>query len=140
MSILCYVWKRLPYTKGKTLQEPEYSDDVKRLSASVNLHAFLGNAGLFAAYKLQDISTDNVAYPSRSEAVRILWPRQEYYFFVCISPGGMTHKEAESFLRYNRELYSAGFRMPDPDLVESIPTMPNTRADARKQIRMLTKR
>jgi hypothetical protein len=51
----------------------------------------------------------------------------------------MTQKEAESYLRYNRALYEAGFRMPDPDIVDSIPSMPNTRADARKQIRMLTR-
>ena len=121
------------------MKPEEWTDDAKRLAGSVNLHVFLGNVGQFAAYKLQDVSTDNTPYPSRSEACRILWPNESYYFFVCIPPGGMTLKEAESFLRYNRALYAAGYRMPDPDMVDCIPTMPNTRADARKQIQLLTR-
>lgn len=120
--------------------ELKYSDDVKRLSASVNLHAYLGNTGKFAFYKLQDCSTDNVAYPSVKDGVRMLFPRQVYYMFVCIPPGGMNHQEAESYLRYNRALYEKGWRMPDPDEVEYVPTMPNTKEDAARQIRLLTTR
>lgn len=116
-----------------------YSDDVKSLSASVNMHVFLGNSGCWAAYKLQDVSTDNTAYPTRRDAVRMKYPNQDYYFYVHIPPSGMELKEAEAYLRYNRALYEAGFRMPDPEASESIPTMPNTIEDSRRQIRLLTK-
>ena len=120
-----------------------YSDDVKRLASSVTMHAINGNAGQFAAYKLQDVSTDNVVYPSRKEAVRMLWPNQDFYFYVYISPNGMSLQEADIYLRWNRKLYEAGFRMPDPDDAISpdmIPTMPNDPKDARQQISLLTKK
>ena len=115
-----------------------YTDDAKRLAASVNMHAYLGNAGQFAAYKLQDISTDNVAYPSRRAAAQMKWPNDHYYFYLQIPPDGMQLKEAEAYIRYNRALYEAGLRMP-VEIIDSMPTMPNTVQDSRRQISLLTK-
>lgn len=117
----------------------ENSEDAKRLSASVTMHAVNGSAGKWAAYKLHDVTTDNTAYDTRKDAVRCHWPYQDYYFYVFISPGGMALEEAYSYLKYNRDLYEKGFRMPDPEDSEYIPTMPNTRQDASRQIRLLTK-
>jgi hypothetical protein len=126
----------------KLLFDKQFSDDCKKLSDSVNMHMLAGNAGQFAAYKLQDVSTNNTVYPNRKEAVRILWPNQDYYFFVWVPPGGMDLLEAATYLQYNRDLYEAGMKMPDPDDAvspDSIPTMPNTKEDAARQIRLLTK-
>jgi hypothetical protein len=125
------------------LEPGQYSDDVKRLADSVNMHAYLGHTGQWAAYKLQDCSTDHAAYPNRREAVRILWPNQDFYFYVYIPPSGMSLQEADIYLRWNRALYENGFRMPDPDDAispDAIPTMPITREDAKRQLRLLTKR
>jgi hypothetical protein len=119
-------------------EEPKYSDDAKRLAASVNMHAYLGNAGQYAAYKLQDISTDNVAYPSRRAAAQMKWPDDHYWFYLQIPPDGMQLKEAEAYIKYNRKLYEAGLRMP-VEMIDQMPTMPNTKEDSIKQIRLLTK-
>jgi hypothetical protein len=116
-----------------------YSDDAKRLSDSVNLHVFAGNVGQWACYKIQDISTDNVAYPSMRDAVRIKWPRNDLWMYLQIPPSGMQPGEAEIYIRYNRQLYAAGFRMPDPDTAEHVPSIPDTRSDQQKQIGLLTK-
>src|SRR5262249_33674055 len=124
------------------VQVKQYSDDVKRLCDSINMHAIIGNAGRWAAYKIQDCSTDNVAYPNRKEAVRMLWPNHDYYLYLQIPPDGCQLDQAETYLRYNRFLYERGWRMPDPDDIDpdTIPTMPNTRQDVRRQIRLLTQR
>jgi hypothetical protein len=120
----------------------QYPDDVKRLADTVNLHVFAGNTGKWAAVKLQDCTTDHVAYETRRDAVRMLYPYQDSYFYVWISPGGMQLWEAETYLNWNRRLYELGWRMPDPDDVDPdmIPTMPNTREDAKQQLRLLTKK
>lgn len=119
-----------------------YSDDVKRLAHSVNLHVFAGNTGQWAAYKLQDCTTNNDVYPDRKTAVRILFPYQDQYFYVWLAPSGISLEEAEIYLNYNRALYEQGWRMPDPgDLdADTIPTMPNTKEDAKRQLRLLTRK
>jgi hypothetical protein len=119
------------------IKPEQYSDEVKRLAYSVTMHSLAGKAGEWAAYSLQDCTTDNITYPSQNVARRVKWPRDNYFFYIYIPPGGMEMKEAREFLRYARDLYEAGFRLPDPEV--PVPTIPLTREDQVKQIKLLTK-
>jgi len=101
------------------------------------MHAFAGKAGQWAAYKLQDCTTDNITYPTQNDARRVKWPDDNYWFYVLVPPDGMEPKEARAFIKYARALYDAGFRLPDPEV--PVPTMPLTKSDQIKQIKLLTK-
>jgi hypothetical protein len=116
-----------------------YSDAAKRISSSVNLHAFAGQAGKWASFALQDGRTDNVAYDTRREAVRFKnWDRDRFVY-ILIPPDGMGPREAEAALKYARALHDAGYRLPDPELIDSMPTMPALPSDKKLQIEYLTK-
>jgi hypothetical protein len=116
----------------------QYTDDEKRLATSVTMHSLVEESvGQWAAYKLQDCTTDNATYPSQNVARRIKWPNDDYWFYIQIPPGGMELPQARAFLKYARDLYENGFRLPDPEV--SVPTMPLTTEDRNQQIRLLTK-
>jgi hypothetical protein len=116
--------------------QPGYSDAAKRCADIITLAAIAGQVGKWAAIRLSDGGYDNALYDLRSDAVRHqLWEKQCAY--VKVAPGGMTAMEAEAFLDYNRKLYDAGFRMPDPDF--AMPLMPLTAKDQKRQISVLAK-
>lgn len=122
-------------------ETPVCSDDAKRMADSVTMFAFLGEAGKWAAYALADgRSADNTAYDTRTEAVMYQRWDRDNYVYVLIPPDGMQPKEAEAFLRYARALHDKGFRLPDPENLDKIPTMPLTAPDQREQISALTER
>ena len=68
------------------------------------------------AIRLSDGGYDGVLYDSKAEAVR---HQSDEKLCAYISyrgiPGGTTPKEMELFLKFNRDAYDAGFRLPDPD-------------------------
>lgn len=117
--------------------EPKCGDAARRMAAAVTLAAMNGGAGRWLAVKLIDGSSDNTLYGSRSEAVTYqLSP--EYATYVLVPPDGMTTGQADRVLSFWRQCYDAGFRAVDPR--DDIPSMPLTRPDGRRQIRMLTGR
>jgi hypothetical protein len=123
------------------LPEIEYPDAAKRMANSVTMFAFLGEAGKWAAYALADGSSpDNTAYDTREECVRFQKWDRDNFVYVMITPDGMEPRAAMAFLRYARQLHDAGFRLPDPENLDKIPTMPLTKQDQREQIRALTGR
>jgi hypothetical protein len=117
--------------------EPRCGDAARKMAWEVTLMTMAGGAGRWAAFRLADGGTDRVIYDSRSDAVsHQLSP--EYCTFVLIPPDGMTTGQADRVLDYWRQLHDAGFRDNDPR--DDIPSMPLTGPDARRQIRLLTKR
>lgn len=112
------------------------TDPAKRCADQVTLHALAGNAGKWCAIRLADGGSDGVVYDTRADAVRHqFW--EQLCCYVLIPPGGMQPIEAASYLNYHRQLYDAGFRLPDPEV--GMPYMPLTLQDQRKQIRALVK-
>lgn len=96
----------------------EHSDAAKRVSDAHRLHkTALGHAaiGRWLACALADGTSDGVLYDSKSDAVTHQHHNEQFYAFLCISPGDVSPCEAEEFLAINRMLYSKGIRMTDPD-------------------------
>jgi hypothetical protein len=97
-----------------------YSDEAKRASDIVNSYRTfipwdeLRNKWL--AIRLSDGGHDGTLYDSKRDAVR--HQLDEFLCaYVCFRNliGGSTPKEMELFLKFNRDAYDAGFRLPDPD-------------------------
>jgi hypothetical protein len=117
--------------------EPKCGDAARRMASAVTLAAMNGGAGRWLAVKLQDGGSDHVHYDSRSAAMtHQLSP--EYSTYVLIPPDGMTTGQADRVLAFWRQCYDQGFRAVDPR--DDIPSMPLTRPDGRRQIRLLTGR
>ena len=97
-----------------------FSDDAKRASDIVNSYLsyipFDELKNKWLAIRLSDGGYDGNLYDSKRDAVR-----HQLDEFVCAYVcfrnlmGGATPKEMEIFLRFNRDAYDAGFRLPDPD-------------------------
>lgn len=107
----------------------EWSDAARRASDIVNNHlvADRSNAGKWVALRLSDGGSDGVLYDERADAIRHQL-HETQCCYAQIPPSGMPVAEAESFLNYNRRLYAAGFRMPDPKTGPNVePVIPMTR-------------
>ena len=98
----------------------EYSDAAKRASDNINAYiSFTPWDELktkWMAIRLSDGSYDGTIYDSKRDAVR--HQIDEFLCaYVCFRnlPGGSSPREMEIFLKFNRDAYDAGFRMPDPD-------------------------
>ena len=114
--------------------EPKCGDAARRMASAVTLAAMNGGAGRWLSVKLQDGSSDHTLYDRRSDAVsHQLSP--EYATYVMIPPDGMTTGQADRVLGFWRDCYDAGFRAVDPR--DDIPSMPLTRPDGLRQIRLL---
>lgn len=113
-------------------------DPSRRMADAVNLHlaADPGNIGKWCAIRLADGDSDGVVYDTRADAVRHQL-HEQLCAYICIPPGGMQPIEAASYINYHRQLYDAGFRLPDPEF--GLPMMPLREGDQRKQIRALVK-
>lgn len=110
-----------------------YSDDAKRMSDEVTMHAVLGHYGKWAAFRLSDGSSpDHMAYDSRAEAVRHQKQVNDKCLFILIPPDGMPARDAEELLDFWRKAYDAGFRATDPEIL-----MPLSPADRRRQIKAI---
>lgn len=93
-----------------------YSDAAKRASDIINSALLFidGAAGKWIAIRLSDGGWDGTVYDTKRDAVR----HQLDEFWCCyvrIPPPGTSPAQMEAFLAYNRALYDAGFRLPDPD-------------------------
>lgn len=95
-----------------------HSDPAKRVSDQYRLHRVavgLAAVGQFFAAALADGTSDGVLYESKSAAVRHQHNHEQWYAFVCISPGDMNPCEAEEYLAMVRMLYDRNIRLVDPD-------------------------
>jgi len=117
--------------------EPKCGDAARRMASAVTLAAMNDGAGRWLAVKLQDGSSDHVVYDSRSAAMTHQLS-SEHALYVLIPPDGMTTGQADRVLGFWRDVYSAGGRAVDPS--DDYPSMPLTRPDGRRQIRLLTGR
>lgn len=103
----------------------EYSDAAKRCSDTIRLHIACGMAGKWAAIRLSDGGSDNVAYDTRADAVRHQL-HESLCAYVKIPLDDMPPDHAERFLAFHRKAYDAGFRLTDPDDRREV-IMPYTR-------------
>jgi len=113
-----------------------FSDAAKRLSDTVNMHAIAGSWGKWIAVRLSDGGTDGVLYDSRADAIRHQL-HEKLCAYVLVPIDGMTLRAAESYMRFVRQAYDAGFRLADPGGPDHIPAL--TREHARNQHVLLTK-
>ena len=98
---------------------PTYSDAAKRASDNINaFRTFVPWDELkhkWMAVRLSDGGYDGTLYDSKVEAVK-----HQSNEFLCAYVafknlvGGATPKDMELFLKFNRDAYDAGFRLPDP--------------------------
>jgi len=111
-----------------TDKKPDWSDAAKRASDIINgYRAFVPWDELIhkvVAIRLSDGGSDGVLYDSKRDAVR-----HQLDEFLCAYVhlrnlvGGASPREMEIFLKWNRDAYDAGFRLPDPDDVKGGPEL-----------------
>lgn len=92
-------------------------DAARRASDHVNFHLHaLGVAavGKWVAIRLSDGSSDGVLYDKKADAIKHQL-HETTCAYVQIPVGGMPPEDALVFMKYNRQLYDAGFRIADPD-------------------------
>lgn len=123
---------------------PESYDAAKRLSDTVtNLgthKTFEELVNGWIAVRLSDGTWDGVLYDTRHAAVS-----HQSNEFLCAylstrsAQGGMTPRDAHTFLSFHRAAYDAGFRLPDPDHKNGGKELiiPATKQDMRSQVRRL---
>lgn len=102
-----------------------WGEEAVACSELINLAVRNGYAeGRFwMAIRLSDGGSDEVAYATKKDAIKHqLHERQCAY--VRLTPDGMSPKAAYSFLKINRALYDAGFRITDPDDARRGPILP----------------
>ena len=114
----------------------EPSDAAKRCADAVNLAVVAGCVGRWLAIRLSDGGCDNAIYDSRESAITHQL-RPQFCTYVKVPPDGMPAHEAEALLAYWRRLNDANVRDDDVDV--PMPMMPLTRADRRRQVRVLSK-
>lgn len=102
-----------------------YSDAAKRCSDIIRMHVVAGSAGKWAAIRLSDGGSDNVAYDTRADAVRHQL-HESLCAYVKVPLDDMPPEHAERFLAFHRKAYDAGFRLTDPDDRREV-IMPYTR-------------
>ena len=99
------------------MTDAQHSDPARRASEQVTLHLLADRdraINSWCAIRLSDGGSDGILYDSKAAAVR----HQLHEFqcaYVKIPPDGMGPREAEIFLKFNRQLYDAGMRIADPD-------------------------
>lgn len=103
---------------------------AQHCAEAVNKHiSDLGDGayGKWVAVRLEDGRSDGTLYDTKPDAYR--HQRDETRCaYIEIQPGGMTLREAESYLMFTRQLYANGYRMIDP---ENQPTpMPDARRES----------
>jgi hypothetical protein len=94
----------------------EYIDAANRCSDLVALHLSAdleGARNSWVAIRLSDGGSDGVLYETRDSAIcHQLHETQCAY--LKIPPGGITVREAMSYLHFHRQTYDAGFRLVKP--------------------------
>lgn len=110
------------------------SDAAKRCSDVINsaIHSYPWNElkDKWVAIRLSDGGSDGDLYDSKRDAVR-----HQLDEFLCAYvkfrnlAQGINPIEAERFLKFNRDAYKAGFRLPDPDAQTGGPDVFQTVSD-----------
>lgn len=109
----------VPYSKALTY---ELVESGKRISDAINQkiadHGWWEIRSKFMAFQIQDGTTDGVLYDTKRDAVR--HQRNEFQAaYLCMR--GLAHganpRECAVMLKFHRDMYDRGFRMPDPDAV-----------------------
>jgi hypothetical protein len=120
----------------------QWPDDVKRVKDAMDLHAVAGMNGQYAVFSLQTgtpIVMD--VFPSRGEARRIASMRTtDALLILQVAPDGMPYNEAAACLRYERAIWSAGFRTPDDlesEQNSGLLSIPRTKNDRRRMAQQL---
>lgn len=96
------------------------SDAARRAADAINAYVTFMDRdelrGKWIAIKLADGSHDGTLYDSKRDAVR---HQSDEFICAYISfrniPLGTSAKDMEIFLRFSRDAYDHGFRLPDPD-------------------------
>lgn len=105
------------------LTDQQFSDRARRASGAVTLAMLAqgrGIVGRWMALRLSDGGSDGNVYDRKSDAIRHqLHPKQCAY--VCLTPEGMSPRQAENYLRFIEGLYSAGADLDDPDQQIAMP-------------------
>jgi hypothetical protein len=122
-------------------ERDKWPDPVRRVKDEMDFHAVAGGFG-YAAFSMQDgrpLTHD--LYPSR-RAARKAGERKtgDFLLILEVQPDGMTYREADAVLRYERILNSQGFRSPDSLESEEnsgILSMPSNRHDRRRMAKQL---
>ena len=103
-----------------------FSDDARRASDIINSYLsfvpFDELKNKWLAIRLSDGGYDGNLYDSKRDAVQ--HQLDEFLCaYICFRNlrGGSSPREMEIFLRFNRDAYDAGFRLPDPDAVSGGP-------------------
>jgi hypothetical protein len=125
----------------------QWPDPVKRVKDEMDMHAVAMQAGGdrgYAVLSMQDgrpITHD--LYPSRARARQSAEKlTTDYLLILEAQPDGMTYREADAVLRYERQLNNAGMRTPDALETEEnsgLLSMPASRHDRRRMARQLIK-
>lgn len=103
-------------------------DAGQRISDAINQkiadHGWWDIRNKFMAFALADGHTDGVLYDTKRDAVRHQKNNEKQYVFVTFRSlgGGARPKDCAILVKFNRDLYKAGYRMPDPDDVNGGPT------------------
>ena len=123
----------------------KWPDPVKRVKDEMDFHAVAMQSGGdrgYAVFSMQDgrpITHD--LYPSRARARQSAEKlTTDYLLIIEAQPDGMTHREADAVLRYERQLNSAGMRTPDALETEEnsgLLSMPHSRHDRRRMAKQL---
>lgn len=94
-----------------------HSDGAKRIFDTYTLHRVadpFGSQGKWFAFSLNDGTTDNVLYDTKTDAARHQ-PDERWYGYVQITPARMTVCSAEAYLMLLRRMSKAGIAQVDPD-------------------------
>lgn len=120
----------------------EWPDDVKRVKDAMDVHAVGGSAGQYAVFSLQTGSPVNMdVFPSRRDARRIAEKSTTDALLILeVQPDGMPYNEAAACLKYERALWSSGFRTPDTFESEEnsgLLSIPRTKQDRKRMAQQL---
>jgi hypothetical protein len=92
------------------------------LNETITHHGFWDIRNSWMAFKLSDGSSDKQLYDTKQDAVR----HQGNEFLCCYVcfrnlAQGARWKDMAIYIKFNRDLYGKGYRMPDPDSVTGGP-------------------
>lgn len=109
----------VPYSKALTF---ELVESGKRISDTINQviadHGWWEIRSKFLAFRISDGQWDGAIYDTKRDAVRHQSNEFQAMYLCMRGLGhGANPRECAVFLKYNRDLYDRGFRMPDPDAV-----------------------
>jgi hypothetical protein len=126
---------RLPAEPTHDATTQPANDVGRRAADTVTLHILGGNVGKWVALRLADGSSDGIPYDSRADAINHQL-HEQLCCYLKVTPDGISPADAFRFIRLNRALYDAGYRLADPDMPGE-PIYPLTVAQMERAIKGL---